>query len=407
MTFDYSSLLRRGLPPAAAQWTDFPEYNFIGGHNDEGAVPVDDFIKCAREVLSREGQTLATYGLASGAQGYLPLREFIAKTLNQRAGMQEEAQNILLVSGSLQALDLVNDVFLEPGDTVIAEEASYQGTLQRYNRCGVQILGAPLDDRGIKMDALINILSDLRAKDVTPKFIYTIPTVQNPTGTVMPEERRLQLLRISEDFGVPVFEDDCYADLTFNGIRPNSIRSLDDSGRVIYCGSFSKTIAPALRVGFIAADWNILSRLISLKFDAGSGALEQMLLGEYCNTHFEDHIGDMAAILKEKCDVMVEAVAAEFGTIAELRPPEGGIFVWVTLPDEVDTMKLSEVAGAEGVAINPGADWTVTPHSGSHKMRLCFGHASAEEIRGGIAKLAQICHREFGVPLRSGNVGRS
>ena len=300
----------------------------------------------------------------------------------------------------------MNEIFLEPGDTVIAEEACYQGTLQRYIRCGVETIGAPLDDNGIKTDELANILKDLQEKGKKPKFIYTIPTVQNPTGTVMPEERRLTLLQISGEFGVPIFEDDCYADLTFDGTRPRSIRALDSDGRVIYCGSFSKTIAPALRVGFIAAEWDIISRLIAVKHDAGSGALEQMLLGEYCNKHFDDHVTDMAAILKNKCDVMIEALAAEFGTVAEVQAPKGGIFVWVALPEIVDTMKLSEAAGAEGVAINPGADWVVDPQSGANKLRLCFGNASITEIREGIAKLAQICHREFGVPLRSGNINR-
>ena len=407
MTFDYTSLLRPNLPPAATRWTGFPEYNFIGGHNDGSAIPVQEFIQCAGSVLAREGQTLATYSLESGAQGYLPLREFVANSLNQRAGMHETADNILLVSGSLQALDLVHEVFLIPGDTIIAEEACYQGTLQRYIRSGARAIGAPLDDQGIRIDALANILSNLKTEGTRPKFIYTIPTIQNPTGTVMPEERRLQLLQLSKDFDVPIFEDDCYADLTFNGHRPKSIRALDAEGQVIYCGSFSKTIAPALRVGYIVADWNILSRLISVKYDAGSSALEQMILGEYCNTHFEDHVVNLAGILKNRCDVMMEALVAEFGTVADFRSPDGGIFIWVTLPEEVDTLKLSEVAGAEGVAINPGVDWVVNPETAQNKMRLCFGNASTDEIREGIAKLAQICHREFGVPLRSANVERS
>jgi len=406
MAFDYSPLLSATVPPPALRWAGFPRYNFIGGHNDSGAVPVDEFIEASRRVLAREGHNLATYGLASGPQGYRPLREFLASSLEKRCGMRQTADEVLVVSGSLQALDLVNDVLLEAGDTVIVEEATYQGTLQRYDRLGVRYIGVPLDEDGIRMDSLSDCLDRLKSDGIRPKFIYTVPTVQNPTGSAMPEDRRLELLRLARVHGVPVFEDDCYAELTFDGTRPRSIRALDDQGQVIYCGSFSKTIAPALRLGYLVADWDILARLIAAKRDAGTGALEQMVLADYCAAHFDDHVARLRGVLKEKCDAISDALAAEFGTAAEVMVPKGGIFIWVTLPDGVDTMKLFQAALAEGVAINPGAEWTADPANGKNKFRLCFGHPSVEDIREGVAKLADICHREFGLPERSANVGR-
>jgi 2-aminoadipate transaminase len=406
MAFDYASRFRADLPAPAIPWTGFPAYNFVGGHNDAEAVPVDAFIAASRDVLTRDGHTLATYGLASGPQGYRPLREFLAQSLNARAGINDTADNILVVSGSLQALDLVNDVFLEPGDTVLVEEASYQGTLQRFDRLGVRHIGVPLDGDGIQPHALEVILQDLQDQGTAPKYLYTIPTVQNPTGSVMPEGRRQDILALAQRFGVPIFEDDCYADLTFDGVRPKAFRGLDTEGQVIYCGSFSKTIAPALRVGYLAADWEVLSRLISAKHDAGSGALEQMMLAEYCTAHFDAHVSQMQDVLGAKCATIVDALAAEFGTAAEYVPPKGGIFIWVTLPDAVDTTRLAEVALGEGVALNPGSDWSSDPASGRHRMRLCFGHPTHEDIRAGIARLAEICHREFGVPVRSANTER-
>jgi 2-aminoadipate transaminase len=406
MAFDYSPLLSATVPVPAVHWSGFPRYNFIGGHNDSGAVPVDDFIEASQRVLAREGHNLATYGLASGPQGYRPLREFLASSLEARCGMRQTADEILVVSGSLQALDLVNDVLLDAGDTVIVEEATYQGTLQRYDRLGVHYIGMPLDEHGIRMDSLSGTLDRLNSIGIKPKFIYTVPTVQNPTGSVMPEDRRLELLRLARAHGVPIFEDDCYAELTFDGARPRAIRALDDQGQVIYCGSFSKTIAPALRLGYLVADWDILSRLIAAKHDAGTGALEQMVLAEYCAAHFDDHVSRLRDVLKEKCDAISDALAAEFGTAAEVTVPKGGIFIWVTLPDRIDTMKLAQAALAEGVAINPGADWVADPSTGRSKFRLCFGHPSVADIRAGVAKLADICHREFGLPERSANVGR-
>jgi len=405
--FDYSSSYRAGLPAPKERWDGFPPYNFVGGDNDADTVPVEDFIAASQSMLAREGRTLATYGLSSGPQGYRPLREFIASSLNARAGMRQTADDILIVSGSLQALDLVNAVFLSPGDTVVLEEANYHGTLARLERAGVRRLGVPLDGNGMRMDALANILARLKAEGTRPKYIYTIPTVQNPTGSIMPEARRLEMLRLAREYDVPIFEDDCYADLTFDGTRPRAIRALDDRGQVVYCGSFSKTVAPALRVGYVVAEWEVLSRLLAVKYDAGSGALEQMMLAEYCATHFDAHVSELQGVLKFKCDTIMEALAAEFGTAAEFSAPKGGIFIWVTLPNEVDTSRLGEVALAQGVALNPGAEWCADPETGRHRLRLCFGHPSEREIRDGVARLAQICHEETGIPARSHNIGRT
>ena len=407
MEFDYSLSYRAGLPAPKERWDGFPPYNFVGGDNDADAVPVEDFIAASQSMLAREGRTLATYGLSSGPQGYRPLREFIASSLNARAGMHQMADDILIVSGSLQALDLVNAVFLSPGDTVVLEEANYHGTLARLERAGVRRLGVPLDGNGMRMDALANILARLKAEGTRPKYIYTIPTVQNPTGSIMPEARRLEMLRLAREYDVPIFEDDCYADLTFDGTRPRAIRALDDRGQVVYCGSFSKTVAPALRVGYVVAEWEVLSRLLAVKYDAGSGALEQMMLAEYCATHFDAHVSELQGVLKFKCDTIMEALAAEFGTAAEFSAPKGGIFIWVTLPNEVDTSRLGEVALAQGVALNPGAEWCADPETGRHRLRLCFGHPSEREIRDGVARLAQICHEETGIPARSHNMGRT
>lgn len=405
MPFDYA--FRPDLPaPAAARFGGFPKYNFVGGHNDGEAVPVEAFIAAAGAVLAREGKNLATYGLASGPQGFRPLREFLAGSLKARTGMDQSPDDILIVSGSLQALDLVNQVLTQPGDTVIVEECTYGGMLTRLQRAGVNYVGVPLDEDGIRIDALSATLDKLKAEGKTPKYIYTIPTVQNPTGSVMPESRRLELLKLARAHNVPIFEDDCYAELTFDGARPKSIRALDDQGQVIYCGSFSKTIAPALRVGYIAAEWPVIAQMLSMKQDAGSGALEQMVLAEYCAKHFDDHVTNLTGVLKGKAEAIAEALEAEFGTAAEFSIPKGGIFIWVTLPDEVDTSKLFAAAGAEGVAINPGAEWSADADSGRHKLRLCFGHPSIETIREGVAKLAEICHRETGIPVRGRNVER-
>ena len=403
-TFDFAPLLPPGLPAPAAKWTGLAKYSFIGGNNDPDQVPVEGLIDAVNAVLKREGKTLATYGLASGPQGYRPLRDFLTAKLKRDAGIDCVADDILIVSGSLQALDLVNQTLLARGDTVIVERDTYQGALTRLTRLGVNAVGIPLDHEGMRMDALAAALADLRRRGITPKYIYTIPTVQNPTGTIMPEARRVELLKLSQEYGVPIFEDDCYADLIWDGRRPPALYAMSRNAGVIHIGSFSKSIAPALRVGYIVAPWDALSRMLALKTDAGSGALEQMVLAEYCAAHFTAHVPRLRRGLRAKLDTLMEALNEQFGTSAEFEDPKGGIFLWVKLPDHVDTLKLYQAALAAGVAINPGPEWsTDKAHAGS-RLRLCFASPSHDQIRDGVAVLADVCRREFGVPPRSANV---
>jgi len=405
-SFDFTPLLAPGLPPPAAKWTGFAKYNFIGGHNDADQLPLDALIKAANAVLTREGRTLATYGLASGPQGYRRLREFLAQKLKRSAGIVCTADEILITSGSLQALDLVNGILLQRGDTVIVEQASYQGALTRLARLGVHAVGIPLDGEGMRMDALAAALDDLKRRAVRPKYIYTIPTVQNPTGTILSEARRRDMLRLAAAHGVPIFEDDCYADLIWDGKRPPALHAMSRNGGVIHIGSFSKSIAPALRVGYIVAEWNLLSRMLAIKTDAGSGALEQMVLGEFCPAHFDAHVPELTRGLRKKLETLMEALNEQFGTAAEFDDPKGGIFLWVKLPDQVDTLKLFQPALAAGVAINPGPEWSTDNGYGKSRTRLCFANASHEDIRQGVAALAEVCRREFGVPARIANVER-
>jgi 2-aminoadipate transaminase len=268
------------------------------------------------------------------------------------------------------------------------------------------MVGIPLDHEGMRMDALAAALEDLKRRNVTPKYIYTIPTVQNPTGTIMPEHRRIELLKLSESYGVPIFEDDCYADLIWDGKRPPALHAMSKTGGVIHIGSFSKSIAPALRVGYIVAPWAMLSRMLALKTDAGSGALEQMVLAEYCAPHFATHVPKLTRGLRAKLETLMDALNAQFGTAAEFDDPKGGIFLWVKLPDHVDTLKLCQAALAAGVAINPGPEWSTDKSYASSRMRLCFASPSHDEIREGVAVLAEICRLEFGVPARIANVAR-
>jgi 2-aminoadipate transaminase len=400
--FDYTPLLRPGLAPPAPRFAGFPQFNFIGGHNDPALIPVEALADAAATVLRREGPNLAMYNLSHGPQGFLGLRDFVVAKLAGR-GIACTRDDVLITSGSGQGIELVSQLLIEPGDTVIVEEFSYGGALTRLRRVGASLVAAPLDDGGIKIDALAAILDDLARQRVRPKFIYTIPSIQNPTGSILPLERRHQLLELVRRHGVPIFEDECYTDLNFRDDMPPALYGLDPR-QVIHIGSFSKSLAPALRVGYLVAPWQILSRLIPCKTDGGTGALEQMVIAEYFGRHFKPHVRELSQLLRAKLDTMVAALEAEFGTAVECWRPEGGIFLWLKLPDAVDVTTLVKPAAEAGIAFNPGPEWACDGAAAKSYMRLCFALPSHDQIRAGVAALARVCFEQTGIPTHSANI---
>ena len=395
MGFDMLAALRPDLPDAAEPWTPSPEYSFVGGNNDPDSTPFTGLAEALIGAIRREGRNLATYNLGGSPLGYEPLRRFVISELGARAGMGGDPEQVLITSGSLQALDLVNAAMLSPGDTVLIERATYGGMISRLQALGVDYVGVELDDGGIVVDDLRRRLEELAASGISPRYLYTIPTVQNPTGTVMPLDRRYELLRVAREYGLPIFEDECYADLTWGCERPPSLRALDgDGGQVVYCGSFSKSIAPALRVGYVIADEPVIRQLAALKTDAGTGALEQLALAEYSPSHFNDHVEQLKGALRAKAEAMVAAVRREFGDDVEVREPMGGIYVWLTFPEGFDTDVLVGPATAAGIEFNPGSGWSADPEWGKRRLRLCFGAPSVDTIDAGVAELACV-YREL------------
>jgi 2-aminoadipate transaminase len=404
--FDLQAGLLAGTVATPPKFGGFPKYQFIGGHNDPELIPVEGFAEAAAEVIRKHGAQLAIYNLGTGPQGYPPLREHLANRLNKHRGMNITADDILITTGSNNAIDLATDLYVGPGDTVLIEAMSYAVTINRLKKRGANCVAMPLDDKGIVVDEVAKILAGLKAKGVRPKLIYTIPTVQNPTGSIMPLDRRKKLIALAHEYGVPILEDECYADLTWKGIeRPPAIRALDPSC-VIYIGSFSKSIAPAIRLGYVVADWSVLGRMTANKSDGGTGALDQMITAVYCEGNFDKHVDTLRVALKEKMEAAVDAVEQQFGTMATVHRPEGGIFIWVGFPPEIDVTKLVAPAAKAGVTFNPGPEWSVDAGANKNWMRLCFALPSKQTIYDGVAALASVCHDVYGVPKFSANTKR-
>ena len=383
--------MRADLPDPAPVWDDPPDYAFVGGHNCPDTIPFAALAEAAGAALVRHGRDLASYNLGGSPLGFEPLRSFVAESMGRRGATPVHPDEVLITSGSLQALDLVNRAFLQPGDRVVIEQATYGGTVSRLQAAGVGWRGVALDEDGIVPTDLDRVLAEMAAEGSPAKFVYTIPTIQNPTGSIIPAARRLEILDVVRAHGVPLFEDDCYADLVWDGERPPTFRALDDGGgQVVYCGSFSKTIAPSLRVGYLIADQPIIQQLLALKTDAGTGAVEQLTLAEFAPARFDHHLDRLIPVLQAKCQTMVGAVEDAFGDDADVTPPKGGIYVWVTLPDGVDTSTFADEAAAVGIEFNPGRGWSADPEWGARRMRLCFGHVDHDRIEAGVHRLAEV-----------------
>jgi 2-aminoadipate transaminase len=330
--------------------------------------------------------------------GYTGLREFLVEKMAHYRGLQASPGAALITSGSNQGIELLNEVLLEPGATVIMEQFTYQGSVSRGRKHKGNLVGIPLDAEGMRMDALASTLAALRQRGVSPKYLYTMPTLQHPTGTIMPLARRRELLRLSQEYGVPIVEDECDADLIWAGEWPQAIRALDTSNHGLHIGSFSKSLSPSMRLGYVLALWAVLSRMLACKTDSGTGALGQLIVADFFQNHYEEHIERLRASLRCTLETLTTALTTHFGAAVELQTPRGSMFLWVKFPEGVDPMKLVAPALKEGIACNPGPEWATAPDSARHYLRLCYALPSEQQITEGIAKLAQVFDREVGIP---------
>ena len=394
---DYSKIYAKGLPPAAGPWEGLYKYNFVTGHGDPDLIPVEGFIESITKALEKEGPNLAVYYSDGGPLGNLALREYLVKKLKKHRGIDVTVDEVMICSGSTQCILLINDTLLEEGDVVLTELFTYSGALNNAKKSGARIVGVPMDDDGMKTDELERILGELRDEGVKPKYIYTIPTCQNPTGTNLPMERRREMLRISQEFGVPIFEDECYADLIFEGEWEHAIRSLDDTNHVLHIGSFSKSLAPGVRLGYIVAPQDVINQIVVSKIDVGTNMVTPMMIAGFLEDNYEEHIETVRDMLHRKKDVLVASMKEHFGPTVEFYEPRGGMVMWFKFPEGVDTMKPLEAAKKRGLIYNPGAEWTADPENfGSNFIRICYGLPTDQELREGVAVLAEVFQQELG-----------
>ena len=391
--FSFEDSFASSLPPARPRTAiRRGKYDFAVAYADPPSVPLDGLLDSLAAAFQDEGQDLAVY---PNPQGYPPLREYIAGKLQRDRDMRVGPDDIMVGGGSGEPIGLLIETLIDPGDVVLTENWVYGGTLNTLRRFRADIRGVECDDDGIVPDALESALQKAIGEGKRPKFIYAIPTFQNPQGWTMTLERRQEVVRLSQEYGVPILEDDCYADLRFEGEPVTSLHALDDTGRVMYVASFSKIIAPGVRMGYMAAPPEVLSRAQSVKQGGGANQLAALTVHRYATSGLEDHISDLKNILRTKRDAMLAALGENFGSAATWSSPQGGMYIWGRLPEGADLVGVQQkVMDDADVGYHTGVQYAPDGVSGKNYFRLCFGYNTPEEIHEGVAKFAEVLDGE-------------
>jgi DNA-binding transcriptional MocR family regulator len=354
--------------------------SFAAGIPAPELYPLDDFRQAMAHVLNTAGQTLLQ---PCPIEGYYPLRQTIARRMASR-GATVRAENILIVTGSQQGLDLIARAFLKAGDEVVVEAPSYLGALQIFSAAGTRLLGVPLDEEGMRLDILENILIRYR-----PKLIYTLPTFQNPSGCTMVPRRRLRLLELARRHRVPIVEDDPYGELYYTGQPPFPLLTLDQGGYVIYLSTFSKILFPGLRLGWVAAPRPVVERLSQIKqlADLHCSTLIQGAVYEFCQRGALDkHLDRVRDLYRQRRDAMLAALTKHGPAGLEWDEPQGGFNLWCRLPPGLKARQLMAEAARQSVALVPGEVF-YPDGGGQEEMRLNFSCPPVALIEEGVQRL--------------------
>jgi 2-aminoadipate transaminase len=361
-------------------------YDFAVGRTNPATFPLDAFKRSALRAIERD---YALYTNYPGELGHEGLRKLMAQREAEREGVPVAAERIALTNGSMQAVTLVAEALIEhKNDIVITEEFTYPGTISTYRDLGIRMVGLPVDADGMRPDALERALGELARQGTPPRFIYTEATYQNPTGTTMPRERRLQVLALAKRFGVILVEDNCYGDVNYEAAKPPAFYALDDYENQIYICSLSKILAPGVRLGYFMAPPALFRRVLNKRHDAGSNTLAASIVCDYLEGKIWAHCDEQNATFRHKRDLLIETLRVHVGGSCRWSQPAGGLFLWLRLPDDVDRDKLQSLADQRGFRYARGRAFQVANEDVAY-LRLAFGHVPDEMITQGIPVLAQ------------------
>jgi 2-aminoadipate transaminase len=368
--------------------------SFAGGLPNPLAFPVEIIHECIEKIFQEDIEPALQYGTT---EGLTQLRGVLAKRMKKNNHIDCELHDVLITSGAQQALSLVALCFLDPGDTYLTTVPAYLGAIQAFHAYEANCESIPMNDEGIDTDSLRRNLKRLHRTGINPKFIYTVPTFQNPSGETMSLSHREEILDIASEYDFLIIEDDPYGELIFEGSSIQPIKSYDTKGRVVYISTFSKILAPGFRIGWIIASKVILDKFIQAKqaADLCTNVFSQYIAYEYIKGGYLDkHVERIKELYKRKRDVMLEALKEYFPSEVKWTMPKGGMFIWITLPKSIDTRLMFQKAIAKKVAYVVGEAFY--PEGGDYNsMRLNFSYSEDELIKEGIKRLAEVIQDEL------------
>jgi 2-aminoadipate transaminase len=386
---DQAKALSAGPPMGFSGPSD--RINFTGGFPDPESLPAARIAAATARAMEKNGKWALQYG---AAVGYAGLIDQLRTKLSRDNGVTAERENILITAGASQAIDLVCSAMLNPGDIVLSEEPTWMGAVRIFKAHNATCVGVPVDNEGMRLDILETRLAEFKAQGIQPKLIYVIPTFQNPTGVTTPLHRRLRLLELAKEYNVAIMEDDAYFDLRFSGERIPMLITLDDAGLVIYTGTFSKIMSAGMRLGWVVGPALLIEKAAKLKADGGTSPFTSNVAAEYAASgELAEHIVDLVEIYRRRRDTMAEALKTEMPEGVEWTEPNGGFFMWLTLPAGCDSVAMLPEARAHGVEFLPGTG-CFFDGSGRSNIRLSFSFSDEEAIRRGVKILAGII-REY------------
>ena len=370
------------------KFTSDPEViSFAAGNPASEGIPVDAIREIAAELLKDDPIACLQYSVS---EGYTPLRQSIREKMLSREEIVHDFDDLIIMSGAQQGNLLACKVLCNPGDTLVVESPSFIGSLNAFKSNGVNLAGIPLEEDGMDLNALEDLLK------TTPnvKLIYVIPNFQNPTGRTMSLEKRKGLYELACKYDTMILEDNPYGDLRFAGENVPSIKSMDTEGRVIYSGTFSKVLSPGMRVGFVVAPKPVISKIVICKQvdDVHTNILAQRICHEFLmRTDYLQHIQKLAKICQHKCNLMLDQMDKHMDHSITWTKPEGGLFIWATLPDGVDmTDYCTRAVREHKIAVVPGTAFLTDESQTTQSFRLNYSTPSDEEIVKGIEMLGKM-----------------
>ncbi len=365
--------------------------SFAGGAPDPNLFPKQELAKIAADVLEKQGEVALQYGVT---EGYAPLRNWVIDRLGKQ-GILGDNDETIIVSGGQQGIDLAAKSLLNPGDGVICEEPSFIGGLNSFRCNNAEIYGVPVQEDGLDTDKLEALLKT----HPNVKILYTIATFQNPSGITMSLEKRKKILELAETYDFIIFEDNPYGELRFSGEDVPTIKSMDKNGRVVYFGSFSKILSPGLRLGFVSCDPALMERMIICKQveDVHTNVLSQMIAYEFVTRYDIDaHIAKLRQVYGEKCKLMMDTMDQYFPACVTHTRPQGGLFLFCTMPEQYDSKQVMQKVLERGVAFVPGATTMIDDKASYSTFRMNYSTASKEDIERGVRILGEVLKEVVG-----------